>query len=508
MGSILAETMEAETIEHLVSPVKDLFGAIFFVSVGMMVDVALIVEYLVPILCIIVAILIGQTVFSTCGFILSGQPLKTAMQCSFSLTQIGEFAFILAALGTSLGVTSDFLYPIVVAVSVFTTFTTPYMIRLAVPAYEHLNRHIPQRWRLILEHYTSSGPDVVGQENHWRSYLLQIGRVILIYGVLCIAIVALMLNIIEPIVNSWLPDMWESIVVALLTLLAIAPFLRALMMKKNHSEIFKTLWAATPYNRVPLMGVQLFRFVLGAGFVSYILGHTVHWTGALGVIVIVLVVLVMITSRALKQQSIRLEQTFTNNLNQRELAAARKAGRPQFAGHLVERDIHLSDFQIPIGISWAGHTLAKLNLGRRYGIHVVSILRGRQRLNIPSGNTAILPGDRLQVIGTDQQLAAFGHELEVQNAVLQTMEPSKEEMKLRRLVIESGSRFVGQTIQQSAIRQDFRCLIVGLEQGDSESLVSPNPQRSFQSGDVVWVVGEEADLSALEQAGHSLGRKN
>jgi CPA2 family monovalent cation:H+ antiporter-2 len=159
MGSILAETVEREQIEHLVSPVKDLFGAIFFVSVGMMVDVALIAEYIVPILCIVASIMLGQTILSTCGFLLAGQSLKTAMQCSFSLTQIGEFAFILATLGTSLHVTSDFLYPIVVAVSVFTTFTTPYMIRLAEPAYAVVERVMPQRWRSKLQDYAEASND-------------------------------------------------------------------------------------------------------------------------------------------------------------------------------------------------------------------------------------------------------------------------------------------------------------------------------------------------------------
>ena len=232
MGSILAETIEAERIEHLVNPVKDLFGAIFFVSVGMMVDMALIVEYIVPILCIIAAIMIGQTVFSTGGFLLAGQSLKMSMQCSFSLTQIGEFAFILATLGTSLGVTSDFLYPIVVAVSVFTTFTTPYMIRLAVPAYNSLYSHLPRRWKSILDRYANGAPNVVGQENHWRAYLLEVGRVLLIYGVLCISIVVLMFKFVAPHVERLLPETWSNIVLAAFTVIMLSPFLRSLMMKK------------------------------------------------------------------------------------------------------------------------------------------------------------------------------------------------------------------------------------------------------------------------------------
>ena len=502
MGSILAETVEADKIEHLVNPVKDLFGAIFFVSVGMMVDVALIGQYIVPILCIIVAIMLGQTLFSTGGFLLAGQPLKTAMQCSFSLTQIGEFAFILATLGTSLGVTSDFLYPIVVAVSVFTTFTTPYMIRLAVPAYDAIYGHLPTKWRLLLDRYATGAPTVVNQESHWRTYLLQTGRVVLIYGVLCVGIIAVMFNFVWLAIEPLLPSPWINLVVAGLTLLCLAPFLRALMVKKNHGDVFLLLWTDSHFNRAPLIGVQSLRIVLGTFLVGYVIAHTLHWGGALGIIVIVAVVVTIIMSRALKQQSLRMEQTFTENLNQRELEAARRAGRPQFARRLVERDIHLSDFLIPVGIPWAGQTLAKLNLGRSFGVHVASVLRGTRRLNIPSGNTAILPGDRLQVIGTDQQLAAFARELEAQTLEAQADTGEKAEMKLRRLVIGADSRFVGQSIQQSGIRQDYRCLIVGLEEDDSDSLMAPNAQRPLSAGDVIWVVGEEEDLAALEKDSH------
>ncbi len=502
MGSILAETTDAERIEHLVSPVKDLFGAIFFVSVGMMVDVALIVDYIIPILCIIAAIMIGQTVFSTGGFLLAGQSLRTSMQCSFSLTQIGEFAFILATLGTSLGVTSDFLYPIVVAVSVFTTFTTPYMIRLAVPAYNVLYSHLPARWRSLLDRYANGAPNVVEQENHWRAHLLEVGRVMLIYGVLCVAIVTVMFNFVSPSIGAWLPERWTNAIVAALTILLLSPFLRSLMIKKNHSEAFQALWNNNNFNRAPLIAVNLLRILLGTSCVGYVLAHTMHWSGALGLFVVLAAVGAMIMSRNLKQQSRRLEQTFIGNLNQRERQAAERSGRPKYAGRLMERDVHLSLFPIPVGIPWAGKTLAQLSLGRKFGVHVVAVMRGNQRLHIPSGNTLIMPGDRLQVIGSDEQIAAFGRAIEQQSAEAANIPVSNEEMLLRRIIIEFGSRFVGKNMQESGIRQDFRCLVVGLEEEGTATLVSPNPQTPFRVGNVIWVVGAEDNLAALERACH------
>ena len=193
MGSILSETIDSERIEHLVNPVKDLFGAIFFVSVGMMVDPAMIVEYIGPIIVIVLAILVGQTVFGTGGVLLSGQPLKIAVQCGFSLTQIGEFAFIIASLGVSLNVTSHFLYPIVVAVSVITTFFTPYMIRLSGPAYRLVDAHLPRFWKELLRRY-SAGTSTINHQNNWKKLLTAILRIVLVYSVLCVAVMVLSFN--------------------------------------------------------------------------------------------------------------------------------------------------------------------------------------------------------------------------------------------------------------------------------------------------------------------------
>ncbi|MBR5064146.1 MAG: cation:proton antiporter, partial [Bacteroidales bacterium] len=180
MGSILAETLEAEHIERLVKPVKDLFGAIFFVSVGMMVDPAMIVQYWLPILIITVTVIVGQSFFATVGVLLSGQPLKTAVQSGFSLTQIGEFSFIIASLGVALGVTSDFLYPIVVAVSVVTIFLTPYMIRLAEPAYGFIYKHLPGKVRTFLDGYAEAADPVAVKESPWKKYLSALGQIVLI----------------------------------------------------------------------------------------------------------------------------------------------------------------------------------------------------------------------------------------------------------------------------------------------------------------------------------------
>ena len=322
MGSILAETVEAQKIEHIVAPVKNLFGAIFFVSVGMMVDVALIIEYIVPILCIIVAIMLGQTTLSTCGFLLSGQSLKTSMQCSFSLTQIGEFAFILATLGTSLHVTSDFLYPIVVAVSVFTTFTTPYMIRLAEPAYAVVARVLPAKWIAKLERNASDEaekPETNEMRQLWRAEFKKFILIMIINSVLCLAIIAIIYYFGVPLIYGLLPDPWSGIVTAFVTLFICGPFLWSLMRQGGNSANVNKLWyegGAT--ERIKLTAWGILRLAVGAAFISYIIGNTLPKIGMYGIFAVIAVVLYIFNSPNLKKRSDRMTKTFTENLHERE----------------------------------------------------------------------------------------------------------------------------------------------------------------------------------------------
>ena len=322
MGSILSETVEAKQIEHLVTPVKNLFGAIFFVSVGMMVDVALIIEYIVPILCIIVAIMLGQTILSTLGFLLSGQSLKTAMQCSFSLTQIGEFAFILATLGTSLHVTSDFLYPIVVAVSVFTTFTTPYMIRLAEPAYNIVARVLPAKWIEKLEHNASSEaeePETNEMRQLWRSEFRIFVLIMLINSVLCLAVIAVMYYFGAPLIIDVLPEPWSGIAIAIVTLFICGPFIWALMRRGSNSDNVNKLWdEGGSIVRIKMTALSILRLAIGAAFIAYIIGNTLPMIGMYGIFAVIAVAFMIFVSRNFEKQSNIMTKTFTNHLNERE----------------------------------------------------------------------------------------------------------------------------------------------------------------------------------------------
>lgn len=500
MGSILAETVEAESIERLVKPVKDLFGAVFFVSVGMMVDPGMIVEYALPIIVITLAVILGQSLFGTLGVLLAGQPLKTAMQCGFSLTQIGEFAFIIASLGVSLHVTSDFLYPIVVAVSVITTFLTPYMIRFAEPASNFVDTHLPVKWKNFLLHY-SSGSQTMNHESLWKKLILALTKITIVYSIVSIAVVALAFRFLVPLFLEHIPGIWGRLLAAVVIILFISPFLRAIMIKKNHSAEFVTLWNDSRGNRAPLVATIVIRILIAVSFVMFVISGLFKVSVGLLLGVAVLLVIMMILSRQLKKQSIMIERKFFQNLRYRDMRAEYMGEKkPEYAGRLLSRDLHLTDFEVPGESAWAGKTLAELNFGKKYGIHVVSILRGRKRINIPGASVRLFPEDKIQVIGTDEELNQFSSEME-KAAILETDVVEKSEMILRQFRVDAHSIFLGKTMRESGIREQYHCLIVGVERGE-ETLHAPDPHEPFMEDDVVWIVGENADVYKL------VGQKN
>ena len=502
MGSILAETIEAERIEKLVEPVKNLFGAIFFVSVGMLVDPKILVEYAIPIALLVLTILVGQSVFGTFSFMLGGESLKSAMRCGFSMAQIGEFSFIIASLGLSLGVISDFLYPVVVAVSVITTFLTPYMIRLATPAYNNLESHLPNKLINSLNQI-AVGSHHTQEQSKWKKLLTQMAINTVVYSILTSAAIAMMLTFVLPFMRELLPG-WElhwyaNAVTGVLTVLVIAPFLRAMVMKKNRSEEFRALWAENNRNRLPLIFTILVRVVIAVAFIFYICNYLSRFTNALMITIALVVIILIIFSRWVKHRSITLERLFVQNLRSRDIEAqVHGKKRPLYEGRLLDRDIHIAEFEVPSDSKWMGQTLKQLNLGRKYGVHISSILRGGWRINIPDGDYVIFPGDKLQVIGSDEQFTSFREALEKERLGVD-VNFEQREMLLRQLIIGHDSPFVGKTLIESGIRDFYSCMVIGLEEG-KQNLSSFPPNRKFEEGDIIWVVGERESLDALLHA--------
>ena len=498
MGSIIAETVEADKIVKLVEPVKNLFGAIFFVSVGMLVEPKVLVDYAIPILVLVLTILLGQGIFGTAGFMLSGQSLKNAMRCGFSMAQIGEFAFIIASLGLSLGVIGKFLYPVVVAVSVITTFLTPYMIRFAEPCYNHIEKRLPKKWVRRMNHVGNAHQNSTEEENAWKVLLRKMLINTAVYGILSTAVVTLMLTFVLPLCRNMLGHWPGNAVCGLLTVLMISPFLRSMVMKNVHSDEFRQLWTESLLNRLPLIFTMIVRVAIAAMFIFYIVNYLTRFKEALMITIAGVALVAMVLSRRLKHRSIKLERLFIKNLRSREIAEqVNGERRPLFEGRLLDRDIHIGDFDIPEDSTWIGRTLKDLQFRNRFGVHVSSILRGSLRINIPNGRQIIFPGDRISVIGSDEQLKNFSQAI-ANELIPEDPEIEKREMKLRKFILSDGTPFIGKTLAESGIRDRYGCMVVGVEEGQ-ENLTLVDPQRKFEKGDIIWLVGEEADLEKVRQ---------
>ena len=498
MGSILAETIEAENIEHLIKPVKDLFGAIFFVSVGMMIDPAMLIEYWFQILLITLVVVVGQVTFAASGVLLSGQSLKIAIQSGFSLAQIGEFAFIIASLGMTLHVTDKFLYPIVVTVSVITTFFTPYMIRMADPAYRFVTKHFPQSWINFLDRY-STGTNTIHHKGTWQRLLKALCRIVVTYSILSVFTIALFLQYLTPLIRKELPGIQGGIVSAVAILLLISPFLRAIMMKKNHSEEFQQLWNDNRYNRGPLISLIVLRVALCIGIVMFVISSLINVAAGLLLIIASAIISFFIYSKRLKKYSIQLERRFLRNFTARQQEQERKSPiKQRFVKHLLDRDLHLADFEVSQSSPSVGKTLKELNFRQTCGVSVVTIIRGEERINIPGGEERLYPFDHIIVAATDKEIEVFRKFVE--NRVQQRKEELEQqkapEVSLEQFIIEKDTTLIGRSIIESGIRDKAACLVIGIERGGS-SIMNPVPTTVFEEGDVVWIVGEKEKLLQL-----------
>lgn len=534
MGSILAETLEAERIEHLVSPVKDLFGAVFFVSVGMLVDPQVLVDYWLPILVITAAILVGQSVLGTTAFVLAGHPLKTAMRCGFSLAQIGEFAFILAALGLSLGVTSRFLYPVVVAVSIVTTFLTPYMIKAAEPAYDAIEKRLPalilrrvkrgeESAGTVQPHASSETIAPLNIRSAWQVYLKAILVQTAAYLVLTVAATTLSLNFLLSLCRnifehggvdrtSWVHWMSNG-VCCLITVFVLGLFLRPIAMRKNHSRSAVFIRRHSRLHRLLLQATIVVRFAIAVECLYYVIDYLCplrfYWNYAIAIVLMLLIA----RSRALKYYSIRMQRIFTHNLRRRD-DYARNAARkgPAYARRLKAHDVHMERVTVPARSLWAGKSLMQLDFTNTDGVIVAAILRRDvddpvtlYRQNTPSAHAVIYPGDVLEVIGDDASIEAFT--LRCKSEVMTTDDAAfgDRTLHLKRIIVKgdaadsSGFTLVGKTLAESGISRDYDCMVVGFEDEDGH-IETAQAQQVIARHSILWLVGEKADLDRLQAA--------
>lgn len=486
MGSILAGTSFAERIERVIMPIKDLFGSVFFISVGMMVNPDVIVTYAGPILALSAVVIVGMIVFGTSGMLITGQSLKVAMESGFSLTQIGEFAFIIATLGMSLGVLDSTIYPIVVAVSVLTTFTTPYFIRMADPAYNIVAKMLPRNLRFLINRYTTDAGTDAATNTLWQSVLRRYVWRILIYAAILITIVLLSKGWLLPMLTHF-NEKWGRLICALVTLTAMSPFLFALAIPASKSSERRQLKNANSHSKVPLVVMTLFRLILALGFIVYELKSLYSWSTAVVCGIAVFILIALLLSNRIRMHLHNIEQRFMDNLNEREL---RRSGK----NNNVIADLHLAFMTVGFGCPFVGERLRDSGLRQQYGVNVASIQRGTSAIPVPGGDVRIFPGDTLGVIGTDEQIQNLLKVVEApENENSVTVSP--HDIKLTSLQLTSGSPLLHKSVAESGLRNDYHSLLVSIAR-DGE-FFTPDASTRFAEGDVLWIVGNPCQLANL-----------
>lgn len=503
MGSLLAETVAAERIVRLVEPVKNLFGAIFFVSVGMMIEPSLLVRYWGPIVLLTVVVLAGQATFATLGVLVSGQPLRVAVQSGFSLAQVGEFAFIIATLGTTLHVTDDYLYPVIVAVSVVTTFLTPYMMRAADPACDYLERRLPERWQRLLTRY-ASGAGTESRRSTWLRLLRRMLVPVAIYLIFCVFAEAAFLRYAAPWIAERIPGRAGAALSLVLLLGVLAPILLVVLRQGNRSPEFRQLWNDGKFNRGPLVSLILLKCLLCIGILMTAVATLFDTAAGMGFAVSLLLLTGIVFSKRMHRRSFEMEERFRENFGRDDTAA--DTLQPLDAEQLPFENLHMAEFGVSPESTVAGRTLREIDFRRCYGVTVVAIRRGEHRLQLPEGTTMLFPHDRLTVVGTDEEFRTFHRVLEEQRSARKRRRDEQAAATLRIVsyTLPARSALDGTTLGEAEVRRRAAALVLGIERPEGPVMNPPADER-LRAGDVIWAVGDPQRMQPFFEAERPAG---
>ena len=504
MGSIMAETTSAEKVEHLTKPVKDLFGSVFFVSVGMMIDPQAIIQYGWPVIIVTLLTLFGKLFSTTLGALLSGQPLKQSVQVGMSMAQIGEFAFIVATLGLSLGVISDFLFPIAVGASAITTFTTPYLIKFSEPVYMFLERFLPERWIKRLNAY-SVGTQSIQAETDWKIALKSYRDIVITNGILLLILIWLSLNFLIPYLNQTIMnDTTKGILALVISFGAGMPFLWALMAKKPESNSYRELWLEKKYNRGPLLLMEVGRVLLGIVLIGIWAFQLFPDRIALLIAVPLIIAILFVFAKRMKAFYKRIESRFLANLNARETESANSLSArvfqkdADFETRLAPWDAHIVQLQAPPNAHYIGKPLKGLQWRELYGINVVYIKRGEDLIHVPDRDQFILPFDEVGIVATDSQITVFKPVFDVAPVKdINSTNIDISEIVFEQLVVDEYTKLKGLSIRDSGLRERTNGLVIGVERNDKRVL-NPDSTTVFDWGDVIWIVGERQKIQSLK----------
>ena len=500
MGSILAETLEAEAIHKVTTPIKNLFGAVFFVSVGMMVDPQILVDYWWQILVVTLVLLIFKPLSNVIGRLIAGLGLKQAMQGGFCFSQIGEFSFIIATLGLSYGVIDDFLYPIIVSVSIITTFITPYAIKAAVPSYNWVAKHFPERWLNRLENKDTGIKVKSGKKVSMASFISRQFKNIVIYLAIIIAVILICFFLCS-FVMKYVPSPWNAAISTAFTLVLVAPFLWAMGFKHTLVKTTRKLMDANHFNKTVILIIFILRFVIVALIAYSILQHFFNgvfwsklhigspWYHLINIaFALVYTPMLKILSPAMKFYK-RIEERFLDNLNKRQ--SVQVFTIPE----ILQENCHLQKMTLSPDSPYAGKLIKDTDFRDNFNVSVVSVERGKQNFELPRSDFQLFPFDRITFVGHEDHLRLLLPRIEVFDEQL-IQEHEESEVDLYKVEVEPNSPFIGVALMDSGLADVYEAMVIAIER-DGHFILNPSARITFQPADLVWFVAQKERAEVL-----------
>lgn len=513
MGSILAETIELENIEKVIQPIKDFFGAIFFVSVGMMVDPQVLFDNFSTVIIIAASSIVGKMIFTTTGVRLAGESMKTAVQSGFSLAQMGEFSFIIASMGMSLGVTSASIYPIVIAVSVITTFTTPYTIKLALPAYHVLESVLPNS---LTDKLNKREDKKAGEkESQWKQLLMSYFFNLAIFSAICLSVYFVSAAFLLPLCATFDNLDFGHIIFSFVSIIAMSPFLIGMVRNRGRqSFLFLSLWSSHNNNRYFLTAMIGLRWVVAIVFLFMTI--KLYWNiSSVVIVVVALVVFAFIfQNKNLQKGYWKLEARFVKNFNQRQIEMRLNQNSKQEGNmheldnlHWIDKNLYVSTYLVQKGGVVENKTLKELNLRKVYDIIIVAVTRNGKQINFPDGDFRLEVNDTLLALGQIQKLKNaqidykgidldYSKVINLHDFTLKQQADKHSSIKCMTFIIGENSSWIDKNLYDAQLNRKTNCLVVGIERGD---IPIPNPSSHvrFKKDDMVWVMGDDKSLYKL-----------
>ena len=500
MGSIVAETLEAEMIHKVTTPIKNLFGAVFFVSVGMMVDPQILVHYWWQILIVTLVLVIFKPLSNVGGRLLAGLGLKQSIQGGFCFCQIGEFSFIIASLGLSYGVIDEFLYPIIVSVSIITTFLTPYFIKAANPTYRWVSTHMSDKWLNHLENSDRGIKVKSGKKVSMASFIGRQFKYIVIYIAIVIALIFICFWA-GSLVMIYVPGLWGNAIAAAITLALLSPFLWAIGFRHTLVGTTHKLMEQSRFNKTTILLIFILRFFIVWVVSTSVLRHFFNeafWLH-LGIrapyfrllniaMALGFTIMLRVLSPAMKFYK-RIENNFLDNLNKRQQVQVFEI--PE----ILQENCHLQKMTLSPDSPYAGRLIKETDFRDNYNVSVVSVERGKQLFELPKSDFQLFPFDKITFVGHEDHLRLLLPRVELFNErLIQAHEES--EVDLYKVEVEPDSPIIGVSLMDSGLSDKYNAMVIAIER-EGHFILNPSARITFQPADLVWFVAQKEKAEFL-----------